>query len=288
MPEDVGIFGLLRFRLDRFGFTGWNRLDLVDGVIADRIGFGRGKTLAFGRHHMQELRTFKFADVLQGFNQQGQVVAIDRADVVEPQFLEQRARGNHALEVFLGLLGQRHQVWRSLQNLLAAIADLIVGATGQQFGKVVGQPANVPGNRHVIVVEDHQHVGVQVTGVVQCLERHAGGHGAVTNNGNALSAGLLQACCDRHAQRCADGSAGMADAKGVVVAFGPFREAGQTAFAADASHGLFPSGQDLVGVGLMADVPHQAVARRIKDVVKGDGKLKHAQAGPEMTASLAH
>ena len=45
-----------------------------------------------------------------------------------------------------------------------------------------------------------------------------------------------------------------------------------------------PAGQDLVRIGLVADVPDQPVARRVEDVVERDRQLDHAEAGAEMAA----
>ena len=287
MPEDVGVFrfGLLRF--DRLRLARWHGFNLVDGVIANGVRLCGRKALAFGGHHMQELRAVQLPDVLQGFNQQWQIVAINGADVVEAQFLEQRARGNHALEVFFGFLRQRHQVWGAFQHFLAAVPNLVVGSAGQQLGKIVGQPAHVAGDRHVIIVQDNQHIGVQVAGVVQGLKGHTGGHGAVANHRNALAPGILHAGCNGHAQCGADGGAGVANTEGVVFTFRPFREPGQAILAADAAH-LFPApGQDLVGVGLVAYIPDQPIFGGIEDIVQGDGQFQNAQAGTKVAAGLA-
>ncbi|MNN38217.1 hypothetical protein D3C81_1522010 [compost metagenome] len=40
-------------------------------------------------------------------------------------------------------------------------------------------------------------------------------------------------------------------------------------------------------VGLVADVPHQAVVRGVEDVVQGDGQFDHPEAGAEVPAGLA-
>src|SRR5882672_10125692 len=47
-------------------------------------------------------------------------------------------------------------------------------------------------------------------------------------------------------------------------------------------------GQDLVRVGLVADVPDQAIAGRIEDVMDRGGQLDHAEAGAEMAAGHRH
>ena len=51
------------------------------------------------------------------------------------------------------------------------------------------------------------------------------------------------------------------------------------------SHRL--SGQQLVGVALMAHVPHDDIARRFELRMKGDGQLDHAEARPEVAAVRA-
>ena len=48
------------------------------------------------------------------------------------------------------------------------------------------------------------------------------------------------------------------------------------------------AGEDLVRVGLMADVPQDLVARRVDQRVHGDGDLARAQVGAEVAADLPH
>jgi hypothetical protein len=53
-----------------------------------------------------------------------------------------------------------------------------------------------------------------------------------------------------------------------------------------AGHALAAAGEDLVRVGLVADVPDQAVFRRVEDVVQGDGQLDRAEVGRQVAAGL--
>ena len=76
----------------------------------------------------------------------------------------------------------------------------------------------------------------------------------------------------------------MAGAERVVLALGALGEAGQAALLAHGAHALAPAGQDLVRIGLVADVPDQAVVRRVEDVVQRDRQLDDAEAGAEMPA----
>ena len=61
-------------------------------------------------------------------------------------------------------------------------------------------------------------------------------------------------------------------------------EAGQATALAQGADALAPAGQNLVRIGLVADVPDQPVARRLEHAVQGNRKLHHAEPGAEMAA----
>jgi hypothetical protein len=68
----------------------------------------------------------------------------------------------------------------------------------------------------------------------------------------------------RHAQRGRDAGAGVRGAEGVVLALVAARKAADAALLAQRGMRVAPAGEDLVRVGLVADVPHQAVAGVLK------------------------
>ncbi len=76
----------------------------------------------------------------------------------------------------------------------------------------------------------------------------------------------------------------MGRAERVVFAFRALGEAGQAAALAQRPDAVAAAGDDLVRIGLVAHVPDQAVARRVENIVQGDGELDHAQSRPEVTA----
>jgi hypothetical protein len=60
-------------------------------------------------------------------------VTIDRADIVEAQFLEKRSAGQHAACVFFGALcAFLDKLGRSLGNLFADFAERPIGIAGCQ------------------------------------------------------------------------------------------------------------------------------------------------------------
>lgn len=76
----------------------------------------------------------------------------------------------------------------------------------------------------------------------------------------------------------------MGCAEGVVLALGPLGEAGQAATLAERADAVATTGQDLVRVDLMPDVPDDDVLGGLEHVVQGDGELDHAQARTQVAA----
>ena len=70
----------------------------------------------------------------------------------------------------------------------------------------------------------------------------------------------------------------------VVFAFRALGETAQASALPQGSDPVAPTGQDLVRVGLMADVPDDAVGRRIENVVQRDRQFDHAETSAEMAA----
>jgi hypothetical protein len=70
----------------------------------------------------------------------------------------------------------------------------------------------------------------------------------------------------------------------VVFALGPLGEAGEAAALAQRANAVAAGGENLVRVGLMADIPDDPVARRVEHVMQRDGQFDNAQAGAEVAA----
>ena len=74
----------------------------------------------------------------------------------------------------------------------------------------------------------------------------------------------------------------------VIGAFLLFGEARNAVLGAQCVKALKPACQELVGVALVADVPHHAVLGKIEHAVHGDRQLHHAQIRGQMTAVDGH
>src|ERR1700747_1289742 len=76
----------------------------------------------------------------------------------------------------------------------------------------------------------------------------------------------------------------MRGAERVVLAFCALGESGKSAALAQRTDAVAPAGEDLVRIGLMADVPDQPVARRVEHVMQGYSQFDHPKTGAEMAA----
>ena len=79
----------------------------------------------------------------------------------------------------------------------------------------------------------------------------------------------------------------MRGAESVVLAFDAAGKAGNAAPLPELCHAFAAAGQDLVRIRLMTDVPHQAIARRIEDVMQRDRQLHRTEVGRQMAAGPA-
>jgi hypothetical protein len=251
-----------------------HRVELGDAVVLDRIELGGVETLALDRDQVQQLRTPGVLQALEGGAEGVEIVAVHRAVVAEAERFEDRAR---LLEMrFVVVVGGRSQLVRRVDAELA-----------QQARGMVAHRADVLGDRHVVIVVDHEQVELEVPGVVERLEGHAGGHAAVADHGDDAALLVLDAHRRGHAGGGGDRGRGVADAEGVVLALGAVAERREAAEAADRLQALAAPGEHLVRIGLVTDVPDQAVVRRVEAAVQRDRQLDGTEIGGEVTADAA-
>jgi hypothetical protein len=279
--EYVGFAPLTLFR----PFRG---IELARAVVGDRIVLGELVALPLAGDHVKELRALQLLDVLQRRDQRIEVVAVDRTDVVEAELLEQRRGRHHALHVLLGAPRELPHPRHALEQVLARAAGGRIDAAREQAREIVGERAHRRRDRHLVVVEDHEEIDIHRAGVVHGLVGHARRHRAVADHGDAAALLVLQLGRDRHAEGGGNRSRRVRGAEGVVLRFGAARKPRDAVEHAQPRHRLAPPGEDLVRVGLVADVPDDAVFRGLEDVVQRDGELHRAEVRREVAARFRH
>ncbi len=162
----------------------------------------------------------------------------------------------------------------------------VVPLVGGYLEQVVVQRADVLVDGNLVVVEDDQQVGVQAAGVVETLEGQAARHRAVADDGDYVLLSAFHLRRDGHAERGRDRRRGMAGAESVVWAFVPAGETADSVILPVLLKGFATSRQDLMGVGLVADVPDNLVFRGVEYLVDGHGDFHGAEAGADVAGVL--
>ena len=262
------------------------RVELARAVVSHRVCLGQLVALPFFGDDVQELRALEALDVLQRGDQRVQVVPVNGADVVEAELFKQRGWHHHALGLLFKALGQLQQRRNRPQHGLAHILGSRVELAAHELGQVAVERTHGWADAHVVVVQDDQQVRIGHATVVQGFKGHACSHGAIANDGHGVTIFPLALGSHGHAQRRRNAGAGVRRAKGVVRALSPLRKTRDTAQLAQRVHAVTAAGEDLVGIGLVAHVPHQAVFRGVEHMVQGHGQLHRSQVGAEVPAGL--
>ena len=265
------------------------RIELARTVIGDRIFLGELVALPLARDDVQELRSLEALQVRERVDEDIEVVAVDGAGVVEAEFLEERRGREHALGVLLEAFGELlHRRWREAEHFFRGASRRRVETPGHQLREVVVERPDVLRDRHVVVVEDDDHVRSCLLGVVERLERHAAGERAVADHRDDALIEPEALGRHRHAERGRDRRGRVRRAERVVDALLAPRESGDAVLLAQPRHLFAAPGEDLVAVGLVADVPDDLVLGRAEHVMQGDGELDRAEVRGEVPAGGRH
>src|SRR5947209_894540 len=105
-----------------------------------------------------------------------------------------------------------------------------------------------------------------MAGLINRFHRHSAREGCIADQSDDVVILTFAIARDRHPQRSGEGSRSMAGAERVVFRFVAPQKAADAAVLFYGRKLFAAPRQNLMRVGLMADVPNQTVARRIKGV----------------------
>ena len=226
--------------------------------------------------------------------QRARVVAVDDADVRPVELLPEEARRPERLDRLLELRAEAlergadaaGQLGQLVLDGLARVPELGVEADAVEVAR---HRADVRRDRHPVVVEHDDDRRPEPARLVDRLERDAAGHRAVADDRDDLARVVLAAVA--HPLLDADGVAdrrrGVAGAHDVVLGLEDRAERREALVLADRRELVAAAGEDLVRVGLVADVPQDLVLRRVEQRVQRDGELARPEVGAEVPADLA-
>ena len=276
--------GLGEGRGVRAGLHAADVVEVLDGVL-----LGGGVALALLGEHVDDHGAVQLGGVAQGPLDTFDVVAVEGAGVADAQLLEEGGRLPHLAHGGLGGVEAPGQALAGGQLVDRALEPLLLAQPGRvepQAGQALAQPGDRGGVGPAVVVEDDDGVAAAVAEVVQALEGHPAGHGAVADHGDDPST-LAQRTLLGHGQAVGVGEdgRGVAVLDPVVLGLFPGRVAREAAGLAQLTELALAPGEDLVDVGLVAGVPQDDVLGRVEDPVQGDRQLDGAEVGAEVSAA---
>ena len=283
LGEDLGVGALA----DRLGVAGL-RIVRPEAVKLLYLLQRRLETAALLRQDVQQHRHLLALEKLECADQQLDVVAVERTVVVKPELLEEHGGPQQALRCLLGLAYNFRGSFaaEALDQTAGARVQVVVVLVGHHLVKIAGNSADITVDGPLVVVEDNDQALGLLADVVQRLKRNAVGEGGVPGHGDNVLAGAGEVARDRHAQRGGERRARVARSVGVVLGLGAQHEAVQAARLPDGVEALGAAGQQLVHVGLVADVEEELVRRRVEDVMHRQRQLDNAQVRPQVAAGL--
>ena len=107
---------------------------------------------------------------------------INRANIIEAEFLKHRRWRNHAFGMLFHALGNFLKRRRGRQNSLSGFFSSRIKLAGHQLREIVIHGTNGFGNRHIVVVQNHNHIFA--THIVHRFKRHAASNSAVADDGD--------------------------------------------------------------------------------------------------------
>ena len=152
--------------------------------------FRRGIALSFSGQHMKEHRAFNLPRFPERPAKKRKVVPRHRAEIGDPHILKEHARHDQLLDAALGpadLLdhGIAHH-GNGVKRVGHALFQPCIEVCRPQFGQILGHASYIFRNRHMVVVQYDDKIGLQMGGVVQRLIGHASSEGTVSDDGDHL------------------------------------------------------------------------------------------------------
>ncbi len=163
-----------------------------------------------------------------------------------------------------------------MQVIEARVSDDLV--------QVAGDGSNVLVDGPLVVVENDDEPARAVGDVVQCFVGNTAGEGGIAGEGDYVFLAAHTIAGNGHTQRGGQGGTGVSCAIAVVRALAAQHETIQAARGSNGVELLAAPSEELVDVGLVADVKDEVIGGGVEHVVHGEGELDNAEVGAEVPA----
>ncbi len=261
-------------------------------MILLEIGLREREAFALLGDDVHDARALERLHNLEGMQHLRDVVPVDRPEVAEAQLFEQHPGRPQVFDALFDVPGEVNEllaaddVGRALDQMLHALADPHRDRTGDDGPEVFVERTDVGRDRHAVVVQDDDDVATRVARVVQGLVGQAAGHRAVADDRHDFELLALQVPRRRHAERRRQRGPRVAGTELIVRALVAPQEAGEAPLLAQRIEPVVPPGENLPRIALMADVPNDLVARRVKRSAERDRQFDDPEPRADMAAGL--
>lgn len=215
------------------------------------------------------------------FLQRGEVVSIDRAEVAQTKFLEERRFDKEILRLAFPLhvnAVHLHAGREAREKRLHVVMELIVGWIRADPVQVVGNRADVFRDGPLIVVEDDNEALRRGNDVVQRLEGDTAGERGIAAERNDVLGRAAEVAGCRHAEGGGESGAGMSGAEGIMHTFAPVEKTARAAGLAQLPEEITAAiGEQFMDVALMRDVEDKLIFRCGEGAVQRDRQFDNAE-----------
>ena len=252
-------------RFDPFGLV-----EFADTVVFGPVLLGESIPFSLAGQGVYQNGATHPAHCLERADHQRQIMAVDRSEIFETELFKEDVGHHELLQAFLDSTGQQLCL-AAVGNLAEQIPQIafqtiVMLATGDA-GQIAGNRADVGRNTHLVVIEDHDQTGLGLAGVVQPLVRQSPGQCTIPQNGHdrvILASGVTR---QRKTKCGADRGTGMPHPEHVVRAFRLLGKTGDAIPGPESFECSDTPRQQLVGIGLMSDIPNDFIDRSLKNTV---------------------
>ena len=152
--------------------------------------------------------------------------------------------------------------------------------------QVLGERTDGRADRHLVVVEHDQQLGLALADVVERLERQAAHQRRVTDDDRDPFEPVSQVACFGQSFGDRQAGAGVAAVEDVMARLAPAREPPDAVDLAERPEPVEAAGQQLVGVRLVPGVPHDPVTGRLEQAMERQGQLDDPEGRAQVTAGV--
>ena len=279
--KDVRIIGV------RSGM-GRNPRPDIEGLRAVKSGgmaLRRQISLALLGQHMNQHGPLHTLGITDHGDHGGDVMTVHRPQISDPHIFKKHPRNHQLFEAALGPADPVDDVvppFHTLQGIVDPLFQIQIPRGSADIVQIFGHASHVLGDGHIVVVEDHDEIGLQLCGIVQGLVSHSPCEGAIPNDGHhgIRPAGKLSGF--HQTQPCRYGGGTMPRVKYIAFAFFSFWKTAEAMILAQRTE-IFPSsGENFVCIGLMPHIPDDFILRQVQNKVQRHSQFHCAQIGAQM------